>query len=248
MSSETEALIKSSKGWQELEAAASAGQLPQAVGIIAPSAVFETVTALYGRLMLGAASWVEGAHPDLIRVGGMGDKEIPKIDDCRRLQIEISLYPAVSQRRLAVIWQADRLKPEAANSLLKITEEPPETGALLFLAEEDKIIPTIKSRIWSVYIELPAEAAIKRPMPVTNQDWASWLDISRKAGAAVLLLEMQGWLAELTENEEFIKASELDSLIRAAEQRNLSPAVIQDLVFAIFKEEIPYEKILGSLR
>ena len=58
---------------------------------------------------------------------------------------------------------------------------------------------------------------------------------------------MQGWVRNLTEKNDYIKASELDSLIRLMEQRRLSVPVIEDLVFALFKEEVPNEQILGNL-
>ena len=73
------------------------------------------------------------------------------------------------------------------------------------------------------------------------------MDSNRKLSPEIFYLEMQGWARGLAEKNDYIKASELDSLIRLMEQRRLSVPVIQDLVFALFKEEVPHEQILGNL-
>ena len=73
------------------------------------------------------------------------------------------------------------------------------------------------------------------------------MDSGRKPSPEILYLEMQGWVRDFVDKNDYIKASELDSLIRLMEQRRLSVPVIQDLVFALFKEEVPNEQILGNL-
>ncbi len=246
MNQETVALIESSPGWKELANAAEGGRTPQSVGVTIPHVMQETFAEMYGRLVLNDEGlWRDGQHPDMISAGTTA--AAPSIDECRRLQGELALHPLSSQRRLAVVWMADKLSAEAANSLLKITEEPPKHGCILFMSEEDSLIPTIKSRIWSIHIDLPEEILKGHPMPAGIQEWAQWMDSSRKLSPEILYLEMQGWARGLAEKNDYIKASELDSLIRLMEQRRLSVPVIQDLVFALFKEEVPHEQILGNL-
>lgn len=50
--------------------------------------------------------------------------------------------------RLAVIYEADRLTPEASNGLLKVLEEPPANLFILLLLSRDNLLPTIKSRVF----------------------------------------------------------------------------------------------------
>lgn len=246
MSPETASLIEASSGWKELCAAAEAGRQPQSVGVTIPAVMQESFAELYGRLVLGEDDlWKDGRHPDMICAGAPASA--PTIDECRRLQGELALHPLSAKRRLAVVWMADRLSKEASNSLLKITEEPPERGNILFLCEEDKLIPTIKSRIWSIHIDLPEEILKPHPMPESPQEWAKWMETGRKPSPEILLLEMQGWMRDLAEKRDYRRASELDSLIRVMEQRRLSSSMIEDLVFAVFKEGVPYEQISGGL-
>ena len=188
MNQETVALIESSQGWRELANAAASGRTPQSVGVVIPHIMQETFSEMYGRLVLGDDDlWKDGEHPDMINAGTVSSA--PSIDECRRLQGELALHPLSSRRRLAVVWLADKLSVEASNSLLKITEEPPEHGNILFMSEEDNLIPTIKSRIWSIHIDLPEEILKAHPMPASIREWAKWMDAGRKPSPEILYLD-----------------------------------------------------------
>lgn len=246
MNAETVALIEESQGWRELALATEAGRLPQSVGVSLPSVMHGAFAEMYGRLVLGDEGlWVDGAHPDMISAGGAN--AAPTIEECRRLQGELALHPLSAKRRLAVVWSADKLAAEASNSLLKITEEPPVHGCILFISEENNLIPTIKSRIWSVHIDLPEEMTKPAPAPRDAREWARWMDAGRKPSPEILFLEMQGWARDFAGRGDYMRASELDTLIRIMEQRRLSVSMIQDAAFAVLKEGVPYEKILGGL-
>lgn len=246
MNAETVALIEESQGWRELALAAEAGRLPQSVGVSLPSVMHGAFAEMYGRLVLGDDGlWVDGAHPDMISAGGAN--AAPTIEECRRLQGELALHPLSAKRRLAVVWSADKLAAEASNSLLKITEEPPVHGCILFISEENNLIPTIKSRIWSVHIDLPEEMTKPAPAPRDVREWARWMDAGRKPSPEILFLEMQGWARDFAGRGDYMRASELDTLIRIMEQRRFPVSMIQDAAFAVLKEGVPYEKILGGL-
>lgn len=246
MAEDARGLLENSQGWHEIMAAVEAGRCPQSMAVTLPSAMQELFVSLYGRLLLGDGdAWSDGAHPDMISAGTPTTP--PGIDECRSLQTELALHPVSSSRRLAVVWCADKLKAEASNSLLKVTEEPPEHGCIIFVSEEGKLIPTIKSRVWSVHIDLPDELVKPRPHPVTPEQWAAWIEGGKKSGAEILYLEMDGWIKFLTENGDYVKAAELESLTRLMEQKHLSVPMIQDLAFAVLKEGIPYEQVSGSL-
>jgi len=136
------AVLEASQGWKEIVAAVGMKRCPQSVAVVLPETIQKMFVENYGKLILGDSPvWKDGAHPDLVQAGR--HLEPPSIDDCRTLQGELALHPLVSDRRMAVIWSADKLSLEASNSLLKLTEEPPEHGCILFVSEEDKLIPTI---------------------------------------------------------------------------------------------------------
>lgn len=241
------AVLEASQGWKEIVAAVGMKRCPQSVAVFLPETIQKMFVENYGKLILGDSPvWKDGAHPDLVQAGR--HLEPPSIDDCRTLQGELALHPLVSDRRMAVIWSADKLSLEASNSLLKLTEEPPEHGCILFVSEEDKLIPTIKSRVWSVRIDLPAEMAQARPHPGLPEEWAEWIADGRKKDPEILCLEIGSWIRHLTEKGNFKRAAELDSLVRLMGSKRLSVPMIQDLTYMVVKEGIPCEQIFGNIR
>lgn len=241
------ALLEASQGWKDIVNAVMMKRCPQSVAVTVPEIIQKIFVENYGMLILGDSSgWKDGSHPDLVEAGQQLVQ--PTIDECRTLQGELALHPLISDRRLAVIWAADKLSLEASNSLLKLTEEPPEHGCVLFISEEDKLITTIKSRVWSVHIDIPAEIAQSKPHPASTKEWAEWIAAGKKKESAILYFEIEGWIKDLTEKKDFKKAAELDSLIRLMESKRLSVPMIQDLTLMVVKEGIPCEQIFSNLR
>jgi DNA polymerase-3 subunit delta' len=69
------------------------------------------------------------------------------VDQVRELGEFLTLTPALSQRRVAVIDTVDELQAAGANALLKILEEPPP-NTIFFLVSHapGRLLPTIRSR------------------------------------------------------------------------------------------------------
>ena len=89
---------------------------------------------------------LEGKHADVTPIGLDSKTEIG-IDDIRGLQRLANLPPYEGKCKVFIIEDAEYLSTEAANSLLKILEEPPPRVVwLLLAAEEEHILPTIISR------------------------------------------------------------------------------------------------------
>jgi DNA polymerase-3 subunit delta' len=70
-----------------------------------------------------------------------------KIDQIRRLQKDFSYKATSSYSKVYIITEAERLTPQAANSLLKFLEEPlPDIVAILITENGQALLPTIRSR------------------------------------------------------------------------------------------------------
>jgi DNA polymerase-3 subunit delta' len=83
------------------------------------------------------------------------------LDDIRALKRDLSMTSYEGHGIVALILEADRMKAEAANALLKILEEPPaQTLLLLTAASLDSILPTIVSRCQPVRLLNLARAQI----------------------------------------------------------------------------------------
>src|SRR3954464_2302369 len=73
------------------------------------------------------------------------------IDQVRTLEHALQMRSANGHRKVAIISDADRLQPQAANAFLKTLEEPPKDSLLILLSSMPEVLPdTILSRCISV--------------------------------------------------------------------------------------------------
>ena len=83
--------------------------------------------------------------PDVTIIRPMN--QIIKTERIRELVGQFSQSGIENQRQVFIIEQADKMHLNAANSLLKVIEEPQSEVYIFFLTnDEDKILPTIRSR------------------------------------------------------------------------------------------------------
>ncbi len=86
-----------------------------------------------------------GNFPDVLEISP--EKEVIKIDQMRILRKVAYLKPMMGKKRVFVVVDADKMTEEAANSLLKILEEPPLFSYIILVAHNPfMIMSTIKSR------------------------------------------------------------------------------------------------------
>jgi len=89
---------------------------------------------------------LEHKHADIVSIGLDSRAEI-SINEIRELQRLANLPPYEGKHKVFIINDAEYLSTEAANSLLKILEEPPPKLVwLLLTAEKSRLLPTVVSR------------------------------------------------------------------------------------------------------
>jgi DNA polymerase-3 subunit delta' len=86
-------------------------------------------------------------HPDLLVVPPDPPQLLIKLGQVRQV-IHVAYYrPPVESKRSFSIFTSSAFMKEAANSLLKVLEEPPEHTSLILLTENpQELLPTIRSR------------------------------------------------------------------------------------------------------
>ena len=85
-------------------------------------------------------------HPDFYEINRECQESI-KIDDIRLMQTKIFEKPIISNRKVYIINNAEKMTIEAQNCLLKTLEEPPEYVTIILVTNnENNILVTIKSR------------------------------------------------------------------------------------------------------
>jgi DNA polymerase-3 subunit delta' len=94
-------------------------------------------------------------HPDLAVLST--DRVIISIDEVRNLVATSQYSPSVGRFRVVIIEDADRMTERTSNVLLKALEEPPpRTVWILCAPSEADLIPTIRSRVRTVQLRVPA--------------------------------------------------------------------------------------------
>jgi len=84
-----------------------------------------------------------GTHPDFLLL----DNSPIQIDEIRSLKSKFSFSPLVSDRKIAIVNNAGAMTNQAANSLLKLLEEPKGNVLLILIASfRSRVLSTIASR------------------------------------------------------------------------------------------------------
>ncbi len=85
-------------------------------------------------------------HPDVLVIPPDPPQMMIKVDQVRRVIETIYYRPAEGRERVYIFTESSFMK-EAANSLLKVLEEPPEFATIFLLTENPgELLPTIRSR------------------------------------------------------------------------------------------------------
>jgi DNA polymerase-3 subunit delta' len=139
----------------------------------------------------GCQLFAAGTHPDLFFIGLMEEAKSIAIDQIRELGEFLSLKPHSAKHKVVVISPAEAMNPNAANSLLKMLEEPPLGSILLLVTSHPAQLPaTVRSRCSHLLFT-----------PPDRQTGLVWMQ-SRCAAAAPLenLLDMAGGSPLLAES------------------------------------------------
>ena len=88
-----------------------------------------------------------GNFPDVQEIEIAPDKTVVTIEQMQELRRLAYLKPMTGRRRVFIVDQAESMSDDAANSLLKVLEEPPFHTQIVLLSDNPALIlPTIKSR------------------------------------------------------------------------------------------------------
>ena len=90
-----------------------------------------------------------GSHPDVTILTATGEKG--ETDQTREIESRFIYRPLIGRRKIVILDNADLLRHEAANALLKTIEEPPADSLIILVAgRPESLLPTIRSRCQEV--------------------------------------------------------------------------------------------------
>ena len=133
-------------------------------------------------LAANLAHLVNGAPVDHIFAGSAPDIHVVSpesrsrriiIEQIRSLEHALQMRASEGGRKVGVIFEADRMVPQAANAFLKTLEEPPNNSLLLLLSSIPELLPeTILSRC----IEIPLASPTEKPLSTEEEELVELLD------------------------------------------------------------------------
>lgn len=138
--------------------------------------------ALYANSSQATSLYNAGTHPDFFRIGLEEKKQEISVAQIRDLSSRVTLTSQLGGWRIVWIDPADKLSRGAANSLLKILEEPPKQVLFVLLVDElQRVLPTIRSRCQHLKLAVPAkdtalswladQPQVAELTPAQLQDW-----------------------------------------------------------------------------
>src|SRR5437867_4923173 len=114
-----------------------------------------------------------GVHPDVtILTATSGNRET---NQTREIESRFIYRPLIGLRKIVILDNADLLRREAANALLKTIEEPPPDSLIILVSSRpEALLPTIRSRCQAIRFAPLAldqvEAAVRRQRKLPEQD------------------------------------------------------------------------------
>jgi DNA polymerase-3 subunit delta' len=110
-------------------------------------------------------------HPDVLIIPPDPPQMMIKVDQVRRVIETIYFRPGDAPERVYIFTDSNFMK-EAANSLLKVLEEPPEFATIFLLAENPgELLPTIRSRSMMVALNALSTEEIEHYLEKHRSDW-----------------------------------------------------------------------------
>src|SRR5579871_5726340 len=110
-------------------------------------------------------------HPDVLVIPPDPPQMMIKVDQVRRVIETIYYRPAEGKERVYIFTDSAFMK-EAANSLLKVLEEPPEFATIFLLTENaGELLPTIRSRSMVFTLGALAAEEIERDLGKQHPEW-----------------------------------------------------------------------------
>lgn len=111
------------------------------------------------------------SHPDVLIIPPDPPQMMIKVDQVRRVIEGIYFRPAEAKERIYVFTDSSFMK-EAANSLLKVLEEPPEFATLFLLTDNaGELLPTIRSRSMIVTLSALSVDELEGYLAKRRSDW-----------------------------------------------------------------------------
>ena len=103
------------------------------------------------------------AHPDFYLLTPEEAGKDIKIEQVKEMAKQAAFAPVLSEYKVCIIDDAGQMTAEAANSLLKLLEEPPPGWLFILITQQaERLLPTVLSRVVRLRFESPDSSAVRQ--------------------------------------------------------------------------------------
>lgn len=103
------------------------------------------------------------AHPDFYLLTAEEEGRDIKIEQVKEMAGQAAFAPVLSGHKACIIDDAGQMTAEAANSLLKLLEEPPPGWLFILITRQpERLLPTVLSRVVRLRFEAPDVKDVQR--------------------------------------------------------------------------------------
>ena len=168
----------------------------------------------------------QGEFPDVTLIKPVN--QVIKTERIRELVGQFSQAGIESQQQVFIIEQADKMHPNAANSLLKVIEEPQSEVYIFFLtSDEEKMLPTIRSRTQIFHFKKQEEKLILllEQMGLVKKKATLLAQFSQSRAEAEKLANQAGFWTLVDESERLLTwlvAKKKESYLQVAKLASLA--------------------------
>ncbi|MGE0372664.1 MAG: DNA polymerase III subunit delta' [Gammaproteobacteria bacterium] len=201
--------------WERIRALRDAGRLPHALLLCGvPGMGKDRFARLLAHALLCNSPAVDGlacggcracllmragTHPDLYRCEPEEDKTFINVDQIRAIGHFLELKAHYGGRKIVIIRPAEQMNISAANSLLKMLEEPPSGVHLVLISSRPAALPaTVRSRCQRLVLAAPDRGPaldwLARQPGIGEGEVTALLALAQGAPLAAVDLAAQGHL------------------------------------------------------
>ena len=182
-----------------------------------------------------------------------------KIEQIREMQRKIAEKPIISDKKVYIINDADKMTTEAQNCLLKTLEEPPEyITIILICSNENNLLSTIKSRCTRMYFEPIEINEVKKYIKginISKDINENILNLSQGSiGKAIKLVENQSLYENIEKLLEDLTKKDLIDIIKMSEEIYKSKEEIESILeymnvvaLELSKKNIKYIRFIETI-
>ncbi|MDO5557834.1 MAG: DNA polymerase III subunit delta' [Clostridia bacterium] len=154
-------------------------------------------------------------NPDFFEIDAE-DRSI-KIEQIRNMGQKILEKPIVSNKKVYIINDSEKMTVEAQNCLLKILEEPPQYVVIILItSNESKLLSTIKSRCIKLNFEKICDDEVEKFL--LKNETVDKVDrnlVSICEGSLLKATQLKGNIDNYYDTKKFIEKLENDDLVEA---------------------------------